>query len=318
MEHPVDQSLLVEVARLYYDHQMSQQQIAERIGTSRPSISRLLQQARDEGIVRIEIIDPTQRGRRIEHAIKEKFGLKKVIIVPSDRDSVDETKRRLGQAAARYLNETVFDHCILGVSWGTTMRQTVRHLIPKPVQNMRVVQVVGGITQAEFDPHASEIAQKFGENFNARSSFLLLPAIVDSPELMQAMISDTRIRETLELMRKANIVVCSVGTFRADSLLIQSGYFNEQEVSYLKKAGAVGDICSRMITGDGSPCWPELDARTVAIEFSDLKNASYAIAVAGGDEKREVILAGLLGGYFNVLITDEQVAEYLNTVDIQK
>ncbi|MFC1569260.1 sugar-binding transcriptional regulator [bacterium] len=311
MEPTTDKSLIVEVARLYYDHQMSQQKIADKIGTSRPSISRLLQQARDEGIVRIEIIDPTQQGSHIEQALKEKFQLKKVIIVPSDKESNQETKKRLGQATARYLNELVFDNCILGVSWGTTIRQVVQHLIPKSVKNMKVIQVVGGITHAEFDPHASEIAQKFGENYNARSNFLLLPAIVDSAEVKQAMMSDTRIREALDLMKQVDIVVCSVGTFKADSLLIRAEYFNTDEVAYLKKVSAVGDICSRMIGENGKPCWPELEARTVAIEFNDLKKAPYAIAVAGGAEKREVVYAGLQGGYFTVLITDEQVAEYL-------
>ena len=311
MDSVPGKSLLVEMARLYYDHQMSQQQIAEKLGTSRPSVSRLLQQARDEGIVRIEIIDPTRQGSKLEKLLKEKYGLKKVIIVPSDHESVIETKKRLGQTAARYLNELVFDGCILGVSWGTTMRQVVQQLTPKSVKNMRVVQVAGGISHAEFDPHASEIAQKFGENYNARSYFLLLPAIVDSVEVKKAMTSDTRIKEALDLMKKADIVVCSAGNFRPDSLLIQAEYFNPKEVSHLKKAGTVGDICSRMINQSGEAAWPELDARTVAIELTDLKKASHAIAVAGGEEKKEVILAGLKGGYFNVLITDEDVGEYL-------
>ena len=66
-----------------------------------------------------------------------------------------------------------------------------------------------------------------------------------------------------------------------------------------------------MIGSNGKICWSELDSRTVAVELSEFKKAKYAIAVAGGDEKKDVIHAGLKGGYFNVLITDEVVAEYL-------
>ena len=311
MDSGTDKSLLVEVARLYYDHQMSQQQIANKIGTSRPSISRLLRLARDEGIVRIDIVDPTQRGSHLEQILKEKFQLKKVIIVPSNKESDQQIKKRLGKATARYLNELVFDNCILGISWGTTIRQIVPHLTPKSVKNMRVVQIVGGITHAEFDPHASEIAQKVGENYNARSYFLLLPAIVDSAKVKQAMISDTRIKEALDLMKQVDIVVCSVGTFKDDSLLIQAEYFNTNEVDYLKEVGAVGDICSRMIGEKGEICWQELDDRTVAIELNDLQNASHTIAVAGGAEKKNVICAGLQGRHFSVLITDEDIADYL-------
>jgi len=304
-------SILVEAARLYYDHQMSQQQIAEKLGTSRPGISRLLQQARDQGIVRIEIIDPTRQGSRFEHDLKAKYRLNKVIVVPTDTHSDLTIQKKLGRAAANYLNTLIFDGCILGISWGTTMCQVVNHLTPIPVKNMRVVQIVGGITRGEFDPHASEITQRISENYNARSYLLLLPAIVDSAEVKQAMISDKKIGETLDLAKQAHIILCSVGVFKPDSLMIQAEYFNPNEVRYLNKLGAVGDICSRMISNDGSLCWPELDARTVAIELNHLKNIPYAIAVAGGMTKKAVIHAGLLGGYFNALITDELVAEYL-------
>jgi deoxyribonucleoside regulator len=306
-----DISLLVEVARLYYEGELNQQEIASKVGTSRPSISRLLQQARDEGIVRIEINDPSQRNRLLEQTVKEKYHLKQVLIVPSEMNSEQKIKMRLGQAAARYLDEVVFDGCVLGVSWGTTMRQIVEYLIPKRVHQMTVVQIVGGITNAQFDPHASEIAQRIGEHFHAGSYLLLLPAIVDSADLKSAMISDKQIKKTLDLIQKADIVVCSMGAFKPDSLLIQAEYFNTQDVQVLKKNDTVGDICSRMIDAHGNICWPELDARTVAIELDQLKKTKYAIAVAGGEAKKEVIKAGLQGGYFNVLITDENTAEFL-------
>ena len=311
MNTVADKSLLVEVARLYYEDELNQQEIASRVGTSRPSISRLLQQARDEGIVRIEINDPSQYSLRLAQAVREKYNLKHAVIVPSEINSEQKIKMRIGKAAARYLNEVIFDGCTLGVSWGTTMRQTVEYLAPKPVRQMTVVQIVGGITNAQFDPHASEIAQKTGDNFHARSYLLLLPAIVDSAELKSAMISDKQIKKTLDLIKKADIVLCSMGVFKPDSLLIQAEYFNARDVQFLKKNNAVGDICSRMIDSDGNICWPELDARTVAIELEQLKNTKYAIAAAGGEAKQEVIKAGLLGGYFNVLITDEDTAEFL-------
>jgi deoxyribonucleoside regulator len=306
-----DKSLLVEVARLYYEDELNQQEIASKVGTSRPSISRLLQQARNEGIVRIEINDPSQRHHLLEQSVKEKYRLKQVRIVPSEMNSEQKIKMRLGQAAARYLDEVVFDGCILGVSWGTTMRQIVEYLIPKPVHQMTVVQIVGGITNAQFDPHASEIAQRIGDNYHASSYLLLLPAIVDSAELKSAMISDKQINKTLDLIRNADIVLCSMGVFKPDSLLIQAEYFNTRDVQVLKRYNAVGDICSRMIDAQGHICWPELDARTVAVELDQLKKTKYAIAVAGGETKKEVIRAGLRGGYFNVLITDEDTAEFL-------
>ena len=77
-----DISLLVEAARLYYEHDFSQQQIAQKLGVSRPGVSRLLNKAREQGIVRIEIRDPSDRGIKIENDLREKYELKKVVVVP--------------------------------------------------------------------------------------------------------------------------------------------------------------------------------------------------------------------------------------------
>ena len=93
-------SLLVEIARLYYEHNFSQQKIANKLDISRPGVSRLLQQARNRGIVRIEIFDPTENGTLLEEKMQKKFGLKKVIVVPNDNEETQIIKKRLGRVAA--------------------------------------------------------------------------------------------------------------------------------------------------------------------------------------------------------------------------
>ncbi|WP_143316795.1 helix-turn-helix domain-containing protein, partial [Clostridium sp. HBUAS56017] len=50
--------LLSEVASLYYNHNMTQSEIANRIFTSRSKISRLLKEAKDKGVVQIKINEP--------------------------------------------------------------------------------------------------------------------------------------------------------------------------------------------------------------------------------------------------------------------
>jgi len=197
---------------------------------------------------------------------------------------------------------------ILGVSWGTTMQEVVRHLPRRPVRDMTVVQLNGGISKAEYDTHASEIAQTIGEKYQAIPYLLPLPAIVDSPELKRSILSDRNIARTLELGHRARVAVFTVGSFGYDSVLVKADYFSPEEVDFLLQRKAVGDICSRILDKCGRICWPELDARTIGIELEALKDKPYAVAVAGGKEKRMAIQAALRGGYFNILITDEWVA----------
>ena len=142
-----------------------------------------------------------------------------------------------------------------------------------------------------------------------------LPAIVDNPSLKTAIISDRHIAKTLKLAREADIAAFTIGAFGSDSVLVQADYFESVEVEKLLEEGAVADICSRLIKADGSICSSELNQRTIGTELEELKAIPVSIAVAGGPEKASAIHAGIMGGWFNSLITDEQVAKTLVAED---
>jgi deoxyribonucleoside regulator len=303
-------SLLVEVARLYYEYNFGQQKIAKKLNISRPGISRLLQKARDQGIVRIEIHDPAQRGTELENELKTQFNLMKAIVAPTGNDNI-QTKQILGKTAAKYLDTLIEDGLILGISWGTTMQTVITHLPPRKVKEMTIVQLNGGVSKAEYNTHASEVAQKMGEHYQAIPFLLPLPAVVDNSNLKKAILSEKNISRTLDLANRSKIAMFTVGEFDRNSVLVKADYFEENEVELLLKRRAVGDICSRIINENGNICWPELDARTISIELSELHKKQYSIAVAGGKKKLKAIYAALKGKYFNVLITDELIAEDL-------
>ncbi len=302
---------LVEAARLYYEHNLSQLQIAQRLGVSRPGVSRLLQQARDEGIVNIKIVDPSDYGTNLENQLCEKYNLKKVIVVPDVSDDARIIKKNLGSAAAALLDDLFQSGTILGVSWGSTMLEVARHVTRKRLNDSIVVQLNGGVSRAEYDTHASEVAQKIGLTCGAIPYLLPLPAIVDRVEVKTAIISDKNIAYTLKIARKAEIAVFTIGLFDHDSALVKSDYFEAEEVNALLQRGAVADICSRIIDYNGNICSPELNSRTIGIDLEELLKKEYSIAVAGGKEKLPAIRGALAGKLFNVLVTDEWVANEL-------
>jgi deoxyribonucleoside regulator len=269
-----------------------------------------LHKARKTGIVKIEIIDPFDKGIRIENDLKKKYNLKKIVVIPED-ENVSVIKERLGQAAYRMLNEIITDNIILGISWGTTMQEVARQSERKKMKNLTVVQLNGGVSKAALDTHASEIAQTLGEKFQATPYLLPLPAIVDSPRVKKVILSDKNIARTLDLGKRADIAMYTIGLFSRESVLVKADYFEKQEVKSLLKDGAVGDICSRIIDHDGKICSQTLNSRTIGIEQKDLVKKPYSIAVAGGKEKLPAIRAALNGKWFNCLITDSWVSNEL-------
>ena len=115
----------------------------------------------------------------------------------------------------------------------------------------------------------------------------------------------------LELGRKAEIALFTIGSFGFNSVLVKADYFEPEEVDELLKSGAVGDICSRIIKADGTICSKNLNNRTIGIELEELRKKQYSIAVVGGKEKFSATQAGLNGKWFNSLITDEWTATEL-------
>jgi deoxyribonucleoside regulator len=301
---------VIEAAKLYYQLDYSQSEIAERLGISRPTVSRLLQLAKTEGIVQITISDPTEEIATLAIKLREKFQLKHVEIafMPYNENSIG--KKYIGEAAANYIHKIVKDNDIIAVSWGTTLYQVACQLQRKSVKDVVVLQLNGGVSYSEVNTYASEIIQLFGNAFHVNPHFLNLPAILDHILVKQAIQSDRHIRKVLELGKQSNIAIFTSGVPTNDSVLIQTNYFTKDEIDVIKSK-AVGDICARYFDEKGNICLENLNARTIGIELADLKGKEHAILVAGGTTKVNAIYGALCGKYANTLITDQFTAKAL-------
>ncbi|TVY04107.1 sugar-binding transcriptional regulator [Cohnella terricola] len=301
---------VVEAAKLYYELDYSQNQIADTLGVSRPTVSRLLQQAKSEGIVTIEIKDPTEDVEVLRGLLKERFQLKNVVVAftPTYEESV--VKRYIGQAAAAFIAELVKDGDTIGASWGSTMYQVALHLKGRSLNNSFVVQLNGGVSDADIRISPSEIVHRIGKAFNVTPYFMYLPAIVDHILVKQAMLTDRHIRRVMDMGLQANIAVFTAGSPTPDSVLLNSSYLRNEELEIIRTK-AVGDICSRYYDSDGEICLPSLNERTVGIELADLRSKEHSILVAGGASKVNAILGALRGNYVNTLVTDQITARSL-------
>ncbi|MGG1688091.1 sugar-binding transcriptional regulator [Pseudalkalibacillus sp. NRS-1564] len=301
---------VVEAARLYYQLDYSQQEIAKRLEVSRPTVSRLLKQAKREGIVEIKIHDPSQDVHLLATDLAEAYGLldARVAIVPEFEDQL--VKKHIGKIAADYLNATIQDNDLIGVSWGTTLNEIGKNLRHQLLKNVSVVQLNGGISYSETNTYAYEVIQMIGRAFHATSHFLPVPAIVDHLLVKQTMEEDRHIRRVLDMGRNANIALYSVGIPTNDSVIVQADYVSEQELEAIHSK-SVGEICSRFFDEKGMLIHEELNERTIGIDLEDLSRKEKAILAAGGPKKVEAIYGALQGGYANVLVTDHYTARAL-------
>lgn len=304
------QQLSVEAARLYYDYDYSQQEIANKLMVSRPTVSRLLRAAKKNGYIQIKIMDPFSEISRIEKNLKDKYKLKHVEVAFSPSEDYDTIIKYIGQRTAEYLNEIVKDGDIIGVIWGKTMHSIANNLIPKRVKGVEVVQLKGGVSHSDVNTYALEIIKLFGQAYNTVPKYLPLPVIFDNVIAKNIVQEDRHIKKIIEMGKQSNIAIFTVGDVCDDALLFRLGYFNKQEESFLKK-NAVGDICSRFFNSKGEICSEKIDNRTVGIELNDLRSKENTILTAGGCHKIRAIHGALCGKYANTFITDQYTAKKL-------
>ncbi|MCT8975644.1 sugar-binding transcriptional regulator [Clostridium sp. CX1] len=304
------QQLSVEVARLYYQSDYSQQQIATQLGISRPTISRLLQYAKEKGYVRIDIMDPFADLDKLAHQLKEKYNLRDVRVVFSPTDDHISIREYISKEAAEYLQDTIKNGDILGVSWGTTMYEVAKRLVPQNVKGVEVVQLNGGISHSEENTYASETTVFFAEAFQAVPRYLPLPVIFDSATVKQLVEEDRHIKNTMEMGVQANVAIFTVGAIHDEALLFRLSYLSEKEKELLKQK-SVGDICARFFDEKGQICCEQINSRTIGISLDSLKQKEKSILVAGGKYKVRAIKGALEGKNANILITDQYTAKKL-------
>jgi len=300
---------LYQVARLYYEEGLTQEQIARQIGLSRQKVQRLLDSAKKEGIVQIHVINPVSSRKEIEKKLEKYFKLTKAIVVSGSIKAESIIRKNIGRAAAVYLEDILRDNDILGIGWGRTVYETLNYFEPTRKISITAVPLIGGIGQMAADFQVNELARKFAEKTGGIFIPFHAPALVDNEKIANTLFSDNNIGKVTELWKKVNIALVGIGGPLSDFPYVPTSYYSDADISLLKKERHVGDILSHFLRKDGKLCSPLLDKRVVGISLEQLKKIEQVIAVAGSLRKKEAILAALKGRYINILVTDENIAE---------
>lgn len=300
---------LIKIADMYYNRELTQQQIANTLGISRMKVSRLLQKSKDRGIVKISInfgnvfID-------LEKELEDNYHLRNAIIVSG---VTDDTKSEIASAAAFYLNNSFHEGDQIAIGWGTTMRAMVAHCEGDFKKKIQFSPIIGGHGKSELNLHANTIASDLARKYNGTSLSLLAPAFVDSQEDKNSLVKDSYIQEVLAASRNANKAVFSLGNPAfSESSIHRAGYFSEEDLKNIKSGGAICDIISiAFLNSQSELILKSITDRSIGITQQDLKAIPEKICLAGGEDKHESIKVAVQAGYVDTLVTDYETAKYL-------
>ncbi len=311
---------LIKVAELYYRDGLSQQEIAQKLHTSRTSISRALIQARNEGCVQIRIQYPEQSNLGLERELEEKYGLTEALVaVPAYDQSSDQ---EVAFQAVDYTLRVLKKNMVLGMTWGRAMHGFVEQLAQDErlrslsFRNVKIVPFLGtpGITQIDSwdaTTYSNTLATKVGNLLHCASYNLSAPMYVDGEKEKELIEGIDEISKVLRMAETADMALIGIGSMQKDSSIIKAGIRTEEEYKELIQKGAVGEIVGRIYDKNGQTVDEDLQRKMIGISLDKIAKIPVRVGISYGKDKIEAIKGAIAGGLVNVLVTDVPTAELL-------
>lgn len=298
--------LLARVAHLYYIEDINQAKIAKDLNIHRTTVSRMLKEAREKDIVQIHVNDFDSDLFDLERQAKEKFGLLHLEVIPTNlQDTVEELKDTIGRRAAVLIRRLINDGDNVGLSWGSSLASTVRHVERKFTEKTTFMPLVGGSTQIDTSDHVNTLVYELSRKFQGQSVFVNASAIQETPALAKGIIESQYFSDLKNYWSTLDKAIVGIGGELGLDDSSWRDLLNEKDRKLLKDKEIIGDVCCRFFDKDGKILDGNLYERTIGISLEQLKNTPVTLGVAAGEDKVMAIYALLKNGYINSLVTDE-------------
>ncbi|MDO5376987.1 MAG: sugar-binding transcriptional regulator [Clostridia bacterium] len=297
-----EESLMVKAAWYYYFENMTQQAIADRLSISRMRVIKLLEYARQTGVIQFRLrsdgVGMVEQSRRL----MEKFHLKDVFLIP-DSEGDTHPNESIARAGAMYIADRLGDNACINVGYGDTLSRTLNHLATMVQTPVTCISLTGGVSYYLPNTHSNV--------FNARLYLMPAPLVASSPEMAAAMRNESSVSEIIRMADLSSFTLVGIGSMHESATVVKSGVISNNDLFYLRMHHAVGDVLCHFLDKDGELLENPLEDRLISTSLSRLKSMQNVVGLAAGPQKAEAIRAVLRGGYLDVLITDEATANLL-------
>lgn len=313
MSFSEEQRYYLKLKALYslYEEGLSKTDIARNLNISRVTLGKLLEEAKEEGMIKYEIVDVRGQMKliQVEKEMSRSFGLRSIKLVDTGQADEQTAVRRIAAEGAAYISQILRSNMRIGLTWGRTLSNMISYLKPDPsIRDLTVYTLVGGAsTSSNFQPNL--LAQQFISKYNGQAVVMTAPFMCQREELCSEIKKEPSIAHILHASRDVDITLVGIGEEPEKGASRLSDYpFDKKMIQQLVKANAVGDICGNFFDIDGNLCNTPLRNRIVSIDIRELLSHKWVVGIGRGAKKTRSILGALNGGYLDVLITDLETA----------
>ena len=331
-----------EAASMYYVQGETMEVIAHHLRVSRSTVSRLLARARQEGVVRVTLVQPGGAGS-LEGRMTQAFGVRTHIVPVREGTTEIHRLQQVASVAAAHMVDLIealaeqagnggpqvqdpagsggegpvqgrsSGGVVVGVAWGTTMSEVSAALPSRSVPGLTVVQLNGASDPVREGPSAGEVLSRMRLSLGARTISFPVPAFFDHVATREAMWSERSVKRVLSVVRRASLAVFGVGALDAlngalPSQVYEGGHLTARDQAVLRRQNVVGDVCTVLLRSDGSWRDVTLNARATGPTPAQLSRIPRRLCVAAGTGKARALLAALRARTATDLIVDDATA----------
>ncbi|HEV7277631.1 MAG TPA: sugar-binding transcriptional regulator [Devosiaceae bacterium] len=297
---------------LYYVAGNNQEEVARKLGVSRQTAQRLVSLSVSEGLIRVRLEHPIGRCMELAEALRRRYALDLVEVVPTDPGS-DSTVMGIAEAAAAEIERRLrgSDPIIMAIGTGRTLKAAIEQLPAMECPQHKIVSLTGSIAPDGSAAYYNVIFN-LADSVKARAFPMPLPVIASSAAERETLLEQPMIQDTLGLAAAADVTFVGIGDLGPEAPLFLDGFISEAELKALQKAGAIGEIVGWAFDAEGRLVEGLTNDRVASAPMPS-RERSLVVALAKGERKLPGIRAALNRRLINGLITDEHTAERLLT-----
>ena len=309
MRDRADRQILYNVAKMYYLEGKKQEEIAALLKRSRSSVSMLLTEAREAGIVEIKLKNPLGNDDELSELFESRFGLSKCYVVPTSLRDTGLLIKLVAESAVDVFNAELRSNDTIGVAWGRTCYEFMSQYYNDSLHlDLNLVPLIGGSNLTLKRYQLNHMVRDFAEKLNAVPHFIHAPAMADSLDDYRLYRSSSVMKRITGLWEKMDMAVVSIGMPPGPEENDVPDYLGGMVVTSPEFRNRAGDICGWPIDEQGHFLSGKAADLLIACGPDQLRKTKKVFGLVAGLEKRNAVRAGLLSGIIDYLIIDEQTA----------
>lgn len=247
----------------------------------------------------------------MELQLEEKFNLRKVNITPSFQLSEDEILLSVVHSAIPIIRDYLHQAENVGISWGNTLRILAREFPYEPHESINLFPLIGGMGNEFIYYHSNQICYDLMKKFHCKSNFVYAPAVVEDKQLYATLSTNANINSVLERGKQVDMAVMGISAPHRNGIMKKINYMTKTNMAELLEKGSVGDMNSRFFDRHGKEVNCEMNNSVIGVGIEDIKAIPLVICIASGLDKKDAILTAAQNNLMDILVTDDQVADYL-------